>query len=205
MKKSRYGFGVNDANYKVTNRKAGWVCPYYKKWRSMINRCYSPRYHLGKPTYINDTVCPEWELFSEFKSWMESHEWNGLELDKDVIDFGNRTYSPDACCFIPRSVNSFVKTNSKSSNSGFIGVHKIPSGKFEAHFKNPISNKIEHIGTYLNPEYAHEMWRINKLRVTKEIVKSGIVKDDRAKAGLLSIFEEENWYTKNIKIYRGEK
>ena len=205
MRKSRYGFGVNNADYKVTNKNSGWACPYYIKWRSMINRCYSKKYQESKPTYIGDSVCDEWEFFTHFKEWMEGKIWHGLELDKDLIDFGNKVYSPEKCCFIPRAVNGFVRTNPRSSNSGFVGVHMIKNGKYEAHFKNPITNKIEHIGTYLNPEYAHEMWRIKKLGVAKLIVESGIVSDDRAKAGLLSIFEEENWYTKNIKIYRGEK
>jgi len=205
MKKSRYGFGVNDANYKVTNKSSGWVCPYYRKWRSMINRCYSKVYQSTKPTYIGDSVCGEWEYFTKFREWMKNQEWENLELDKDVIDFGNRVYSPEKCCFIPKSVNGFIRTNPRSSNSGFVGVHMLPNGKFESHFKNPITKKIEHIGTYIDPEYAHEMWRIKKLAVSKEIVRSGIVKDKRASHGLLGIFEKEAWYTKNIYIYRGEK
>lgn len=205
MKVSKYGFGFNDADYKVTNKSTGWKCPYYTKWRSMINRCYSPRYQSIKPSYIGDSVCDEWESFMAFKSWMEKQDWEGMELDKDLIDFGNKIYSPSKCCFIPRGVNGFIRTTSKSSNSGFVGVHMVSKGKFEAHFRNPVTKKIEHIGTYNDALTAHEDWRVEKLRVAKEMVESGVIGDERARAGLLGIFESKAWYSKNINIYRGKK
>ncbi len=50
MKKTIYGVGTNDANYLVVNK--GVRCPYYKKWSSMLERCFSKSLHKKHPTYI---------------------------------------------------------------------------------------------------------------------------------------------------------
>lgn len=58
------GFGINDANYNIeviiNNKKIR--CPYYKRWRNMLERCYSAKHHAKYPTYKNCTVCDEWLL-----------------------------------------------------------------------------------------------------------------------------------------------
>lgn len=92
MKKTIYGVGTNDANYLVVNK--GVRCPYYKKWSSMLERCFSKSLHKKHPTYIGCTVCNEWLLFSNFRSWMMKQEWVGMELDKDIISIGNKKYCP---------------------------------------------------------------------------------------------------------------
>ena len=38
----------------------------------------------------------------------------GWELDKDILEKGNKTYSPETCCFVPRVINSLYKTNYKN-------------------------------------------------------------------------------------------
>ena len=96
------GVGVNDADYTVCikrNNKIIWRCPFYIKWRNMIERCYSPLWHKRYPSYIGCSVCPEWRYFSKFRFWMSTQKWKGMELDKDILVKGNRVYSPDTCCF----------------------------------------------------------------------------------------------------------
>ena len=42
------GVGVNDADYPIVRfgetvngrKKREWICPYYKTWSAMLNRCY---------------------------------------------------------------------------------------------------------------------------------------------------------------------
>ena len=51
----------------------------------MLQRCYSPKNHAKNPTYIGCYVAKEWLTFSNFKAWMGSQQWQGMELDKGVI------------------------------------------------------------------------------------------------------------------------
>ena len=72
------GVGINDADYEVQKytvvsgkRKRIWICPYYITWTHMLQRCYSEKSQLKHPTYKGCTVCDEWLIFSNFKTWME--------------------------------------------------------------------------------------------------------------------------------------
>ena len=102
-----FGVGINDADYFTQTKLNGKtvVCPFYMRWKSMITRCYSPNYHKQFPTYVGCEVCSEWLTFSVFKSWMQDQEWEGNQLDKDLIIPGNKIYSPEACVFISAKLN----------------------------------------------------------------------------------------------------
>lgn len=106
------GGGVNDAGYPVVRfgkdingkRNREWVCPFYKAWSAMLNRCY--REPVLK-AYKDTTVCEEWYTFSNFKSWMETQDWEGKELDKDLLTDNNQ-YAPENCIFIPAWLNVYL-------------------------------------------------------------------------------------------------
>lgn len=106
------GVGVNDADYPIVRfgetvngrKKREWICPYYKTWSAMLNRCYR---NPVQTAYKDTTVCDEWHTFSSFKSWMETHEWEGKELDKDLLS-ENNVYSPSTCIFIPGWLNAYL-------------------------------------------------------------------------------------------------
>tara|TARA_R110002050_G_scaffold11693_1_gene39168 strand:- start:71 stop:445 length:375 start_codon:yes stop_codon:yes gene_type:complete len=102
-----HGVATNDADY-FTQYK-GKTCPYYSRWRKMLERCYSVEWQESKPTYKECSVCNEWLLFSNFKSWMINQDWIGKELDKDIINNGNKTYSPENCAFVSRKVNLLIQ------------------------------------------------------------------------------------------------
>ena len=105
-----YGVGVNDASYITTQNVNGKItrCPYYVRWLHMIERCYSEKFQLKNPSYKGCTVCDEWLVFSNFRSWMSKREWVGMSLDKDLVTKGNKTYSPENCVFISSELNSML-------------------------------------------------------------------------------------------------
>lgn len=114
------GVGVNDADYFVQvydfvdgKKKRVWICPFYMKWNSMLTRCYNKRYQSDKPSYEESKVAPEWHYFMAFRSWMEKQNWQGKHLDKDLLVYGNKVYTPDTCCFIPNEINVALSTNKK--------------------------------------------------------------------------------------------
>jgi hypothetical protein len=103
------GVGINDSTTPVTRcnyiigrcgiKKPGkaWTCPFYKKWASMINRCYSKTYKADNPRYHGVTVCEEWLRFSTFKAWVLSQDHEGRQI---IRTEGSSVYSPDTCTFI---------------------------------------------------------------------------------------------------------
>lgn len=116
MKKRRivYGVGINDADYVVKD------CLYYRRWKDTLRRCYSPNYHVKNPSYIGCIVGKEWHRFSNFKQWMMTQDWEGKELDKDILCPGNKVYSPDSCVFVDKEVNELF---SKKNKHGVYGIH----------------------------------------------------------------------------------
>ena len=77
-RKPVFGVGVNDASYMTNHKdKDGIikVCPYYRRWKNMLKRCYSSKCQDKNPTYLGCAVSNEWLTFSNFKLWMEGQEW----------------------------------------------------------------------------------------------------------------------------------
>lgn len=108
VRRKVHGVGINDADYKVswyTTDKKRDMCPFYKKWIDMLKRCYLKSFQVKNKCYIGTTVCEEWLTFSNFKNWMESQDWEGNVLDKDILGTG-KLYSPETCVFVPSFVNN---------------------------------------------------------------------------------------------------
>ena len=119
------GVGINDADYPVTKKINGKTlsCPFYKKWLSMIQRCYSPSVHIRQPTYTKCSVAEEWQSFMTFREWMKRQDWRGNALDKDILIKSNKVYSPETCLFIPCSINNLMNGNDANRGKYAQGVY----------------------------------------------------------------------------------
>lgn len=116
-----YGVGINDADYQVS--KGSWRCPFYKHWKNMLARCYSPAFQRNQPLYVGCTVDPRWHRFSHFKSWMETQDWEGKQLDKDRKVSGNKVYGPDTCQWLTRKENVQARSITKYAMYKGFWVH----------------------------------------------------------------------------------
>lgn len=164
------GVGINDADYTfrittrawtddsgVEHKATYWSCPMYLAWRNMIMRCHSKTFQAKNPTYLGCSVCEEWLRFSNFKAWMEQQDWQGKELDKDLLVLGNKVYSPETCMFISSNINSFLNMNSKNRDKVPLGVQKAYNG-FVAWCRNPLEKKAEYLGLHKTSTEAHHVW-----------------------------------------------
>jgi hypothetical protein len=116
------GWGHNDSPVGYIYRD----CPFYRKWYDMVRRCHSRNYQKTHPTYKGVTICEEWKFFSAFKKWMQTKDWEGKELDKDIRIPGNKKYWPDACMFVKRHINSLKLFEPRK----YLDDHPYPQGVF---------------------------------------------------------------------------
>jgi hypothetical protein len=180
-----FNVATNDADYKVVlteelprvngkrQQKTVWICPYYSKWRCMLKRVYCPRHQKDFPSYQEVSVCEEWLTFSNFKVWMENQDWQGKELDKDLLSPESKEYSPSSCCFISKQINLFMTSATGIRGEYPIGVHFDNfTGKFKAQCRNPFKNRQDNLGLFDSAECAHFAWKTRKLLFARELAKT---------------------------------
>ena len=184
-----YGVGINDADYFVSRNekiKGEWIqvwkCPYYSRWKDMLYRCYSETYQKKYHSYRGCSVCEEWHLFSNFKSWMETQDWEGKCLDKDLLVYKNKIYSPETCIFIDNSTNTLLLTSERSRGDLPIGVRYTNKTKgminertkpFSAQITDRRGDKpkYKHLGYYKTPKEAHRAWQKAKCKLILDIIQ----------------------------------
>lgn len=185
-KKLVQGIGYNDANYAVhkfqymgfengkSKTKRIWSCPFYVKWAGLMERCNPVKQATILHTYLGVTVCEDWKTFSKFKSWMQEQQWEGLQLDKDILIQGNKIYSPETCVFVPSYINSLLTQSDKARGEYPLGVTRdriAPDMKnylknsYRASIKKVDSNKrqMKFLGLFASPEEAHKAWQLAKV------------------------------------------
>lgn len=178
-----YGVGVNDAEYAISNIIDGnfFACHFYQTWKSMIERCFSKKYQKKYPSYINCTMDESWLVFSNFKAWMIKQEWQGKELDKDILIQGNKHYSPKACLFVTNTINSLLLDCGSSRGKYKLGVS---FDKRRNNFKSRLKIKCKevYLGCFDTEEEASEAYKKAKYKYIKEIA---IEQDEPLRSALL--------------------
>ena len=129
-----YGKGINDMPRGWTSEDE-WNKMVYLKWKNMLARCYSEKYHEKHPTYKDCTVCERWLLLSNFvedfykiDGYDKEKLLNGeLCLDKDIKSNGqNKEYYIENCMLVSNTEN--IKQSNKTMDYSFI---KTGENKYE--------------------------------------------------------------------------
>jgi hypothetical protein len=169
MIKLVFGWGINDADYEVYTTINGKqvACPYYVKWQNMLRR-QTPKFWEKRPTYIGCKVCEEWQSFMAFRAWMVTQDWQGEQLDKDLLGDG-KLYSPDTCLFVTHAINSFTNDHAAARGEWPIGVSK-KGNRFRAQIN--VNGKQKHLGLFDTPEEAHQAWRIAKQDLAMTLIET---------------------------------
>ena len=190
-----YGVGINDADY-VTQRKETigyvdgkqrqklvWVCPYYLTWADMLKRCYSTKAQETHTTYKGCSVSEEWLSFSNFRAWLVTQEFEGMQLDKELLVEGNKVYSANTCVFVTREVNMFTVDSRATRGEWLIGVYW-NKGKFMTQCRNPFTKKSEYLGRFDCEQEAHQAWLKRKLELAHQL--AAIQTDERVAEALIN-------------------
>jgi len=177
--------GVNDASYAVSYIEDGKIlaCPFYVKWKSMIERCYSVTPKKIFASYADCTVCDEWLNFSVFRAWMEQQDWKGKDLDKDILVQGNKVYGPDGCLFVERRINNLMAGVKSKKGSLKVGVcfHK-GRNKYQANCSKG-DGTSSYLGIFNTEELAFDAYKKFKYKLIADIAKN---QDEPLKSALLN-------------------
>lgn len=161
------GVGYIGNNFEENDSKT--KC--YKTWRGMLVRCYNKEYQYKKPTYKNCRVCEEWHNFSNFKKWYYENYYqiddDIMQIDKDILEKGNKIYSPNTCIFVNNKINSIFTKHDGIRGEYPIGVFKRENGKFGASVS--IDGKQHKLGIFDTVEEAFVPYKEAKEKEIKRI------------------------------------
>lgn len=159
----------------------GMRTPEYACWESMMRRVYNPQDEANALTYKGCTVCEEWHNFQNFAEWCQTQKGfgvQGFQIDKDILVKGNRCYSPNACCFVPKHINSAVTGIKVFNQSGYAGVEENANSNYSAGIT--MNSVGVHLGTFETKEKAYFIYTAIKeayIRSLAEIYKEEIAND----------------------------
>lgn len=138
---------------------------YYITWIDMIKRCYSEKSQENNPTYKDCTVDESWHNFQNFAEWFENNfnpeymdRWC---LDKDILQKGNKIYSPETCVFIPHIINNVIREGDNK------GVYESTGSSYKCQLT--IKGKTRFLGSYKNKKEAYEVYKEAKEKYIKQI------------------------------------
>jgi len=197
-----HGVGINDADYNIIEHKfidgkwrAIWRCPFYLKWSGVIQRCYSEKWHKNHPKYSDCSAVPEWHYFMTFRAWMEKQDWEGKELDKDLLIPGNRVYGPDTCVFLDKKTNLFLRRIEITKEGKLTGVGwDERNRKFKSHSCDILSGKQKFLGFSDSRVEAHQKWLDFKME--QALILAEQQKDFRISNAIVEYFKN---FSKELK------
>ncbi len=114
LKNCLYGCGINDFKSSVYDGSKPIL--EYSIWKSLLQRCYCPKYKQRKPTYQECEVEPFLLSFTNFYHFIRGLNGFGevdengkpFQLAKDLLVKGNKTYGVHTICFVPTEINTFL-------------------------------------------------------------------------------------------------
>lgn len=164
----KVGYNGGDRSLIETNFKI------YQVWCSMLQRCYSQKNEVLKRNYKDCTVSEGFKHFPTFLEWwLEKSKGVDikLQLDKDILVKGNKTYSEDTCALVPRDINMLCIKRDKARGDLPIGVTYCKySKKYKAQFSK--YNVITSLGNYDNVEEAFLAYKRAKEDHIKVVAES---------------------------------
>lgn len=161
-----YGRGYTDISSSYDQRLHGI-------WGGMFSRCYNTKYHEEYVSYRDCEVVGDFLYLSKFIEWCKSqmgYDQKGYQLDKDILIKGNKLYSPETCCFVPKDLNTLLTHRRKDKGLYPVGVSYKPRiNKYVAQISR--FKEVIHLGSYCTPEEAFLAYKQAKEAYIKEVAE----------------------------------
>lgn len=175
-KKPVYGVGINDIPMYLRGTKL------YLTWKSILARCYCPKFQEENKTYKGCQICEEWKHLSNYKKWFDENYIEGYQLDKDLFGHNSHIYSPQTCCFIPQDLNNIIKgirpargplkQGVRKQYRIYYGVFRHKRIRYKKKFNNPDDAHVFYIQTRnrVFTDFATQMYQQGK--ISKDILEA---------------------------------
>lgn len=150
-------------------RVAGKATKEYRLWEKMLERCYSEKLHKRMPTYLGCSVSEDFKDFQGFAEWVNKQvgfNVDGFQLDKDLLQRGNKVYGEDTCLFIPALLNTLLVKSDAIRGDCPIGVYNL-KGVFVAKMKVGLG-EAQYLGSFPTPEAAFAAYKLAKESFIKQ-------------------------------------
>lgn len=141
-----------------------------KRLSRIIERCNTKD---ETSVYYGCTVDRNFRNFEVFKNWYykqvgcDQESWH---IDKDILVKGNKVYSEETCCLVPREVNLFFTKAERIRGDYPIGVYyNKTSGTFKASIS--IDGKNKSLGSFDNEWSAFIAYRNAKEEKAVDLAK----------------------------------
>ena len=168
---SIYGVGVVGNELVIDN--LGNLLKEYKLWQDMIKRCYNSEFVQKNPTYKDCHVSENFKYYPYFKEWCNQQIGFGNEgwhLDKDILVKGNKVYSEETCCFVPREINCLLVNRRLHRGEYPVGVsYDKQRDKFVAGYS--VNGVRKHLGCFTNEQEAFLVYKQAKESYIKEVAE----------------------------------
>ena len=182
-----YGVGVIGDKYSCWDGRK--IRKEYDLWSGMLARCYSPKSHKVRETYIGCTVSENFKSYTYFYEWCNRQvgfNEDTFELDKDLLAIDSKSYGEGTCVFLPKEINTAIIKQNKKRGDFPVGVtyHK-NTGNFVAQLSTSTGRK--HVGAFNNVIDAFAAYRKAKETYLVELAEKwkGSI-DERAYDALIS-------------------
>lgn len=163
-------FGVACKGYENVNDENGNRLTSYTVWNEMIRRCYK-NHNTTQPTYEKVRVCDEWLCYSNFKKWFNENYYtidgDTVALDKDIMQYDSKIYSPNTCIFVPKSINAMFRTK-KQSKTAYLPIG-ISLDKRNNENRKFIVNAGINTKVFDTIDEAFKYYKLNKERQIKQL------------------------------------
>ena len=184
---SVYGVGVIGDSYICWDGSK--IRKEYDLWSSMLARCYSPKSHKARETYIGCTVSENFKSYTHFYEWCNRQvgfSENNFELDKDLLSGVSKYYSEGTCVFLPQEINvALIKQNKKRGDFPVGVTYHKNTGNFVAQLSTSAGRK--RFGAFNNVIDAFAAYKKAKEAYLVELAEKWKDKiDDRAYEALMN-------------------
>ena len=160
---SIYGKGILGEGFKQSDSQSYS----FQLWKNMLKRCYSEVSFKKSPSYEQCLTSETFNHYQQFKTWCNQQLGfgnTGWELDKDILVKGNKVYSEDTCCFVPKEINLLLVKHDKGRGNYSLGVDYHKSRK---QFRARCSDK--HLGWFNTEIEAFNAYKTAKESYIKSL------------------------------------
>jgi hypothetical protein len=166
------------------------------KWSALLNRCNEGgSLQRDFPAYVG--CINKFKDFNSFTEWhrlQKGYSIKNYELDKDLLEYGNKIYSEDKCLLLPKELNLFFGNHTRARGIYPQGLDMNYSnpGKYRAQIR--VCGESYHIGYFLNIENAKAAYAEEKTKHARMLADryEGIIDDRAIEALRTKIFKYVN-------------